>query len=69
MKILLKRSPKWSLLPAYMIDGYLDPLVYQGNITAEIFEDWMENRVLPQCNPWPGKNSIIIIDNYGIYRS
>jgi transposase len=69
MKILLKRNPKWSLLPAYTIDGHLDPLVYQGNITAEIFEEWMEYRVLPQCNPWPGKNSIIIMDNCGIHRS
>ena len=69
MKILLKHSPKWSLLLVYTIDRYLEPLVYQGNITAEIFEDQIENRVLPQYNPQPGKNSIIIIDNYNIYRS
>jgi hypothetical protein len=69
MKILLKRGEKWSLLPAYTIDGYLEPLVFQGSITAEIFEDWMETRILPKCNPWPGKNSIIIMDNCSIHRS
>jgi hypothetical protein len=51
------------------IDGYEEPLIYQGSITQVIFEDWMENKILQICNPWPGPRSIIVMDNCSIHRS
>ena len=68
-KVWLKRSKRQSFLPAYTIDGYEEPLIYQGSITQVIFEDWMENKILQICNPWPGPRSIIVMDNCSIHRS
>jgi transposase len=46
----LKKSERWSVLPVYTISGYIEAITYQGSITAEIFEDWLEQQVLPNCN-------------------
>jgi len=35
---LLKKSERWSVLPAYCLDGYIEPIIWKGSITAEIFE-------------------------------
>jgi transposase len=35
----LKRSKRWSVLPAYTYEGYIKAITFQGGITQEIFED------------------------------
>jgi transposase len=65
----LKRSKRWSVLPVYTIDGYLKPITFQGSITAEIFEDWLEFIILPECNNEPGIRDIIIMDNCSIHHN
>ena len=37
----LKRSKRWSILPAFTVDGYIAWEVHQGSITAEIFNDFV----------------------------
>jgi len=69
IKRFLKRSERWSLLPAYSIEGYEDCLLFQGGITTAIFEDWLEHSLLPRCGRWPEPKSIIIMDNCAIHRS
>ncbi|KAF9730117.1 hypothetical protein PMIN01_12050 [Paraphaeosphaeria minitans] len=64
-----KRSERWSLLPAMDVDGYVAHMIYQGAITAELMEDFVANQVLPHCSPWPGKRSVIVLDNASIHRS
>jgi hypothetical protein len=64
----LKKSERWSVLPAYTINGYIEAVTYQGSITAEIFEDWLEYQALPNCNRWPGDRNIIM-DNASIHKS
>lgn len=45
---MLRRERRWSMLPAMTIDRYLeDPLVIQGSVTIEAFEEWFEYKVLP----------------------
>ena len=66
---LFKRSGRWSILPAYTIDGYITWEIMQGSFTAELFEEFMEFNVLPRCNPYPGERSIIIMDNASIHIS
>jgi transposase len=66
---LVKRSERWSVLPALSVNGYLSYLIYQGSITAEIFELFVEQQVLPHCTPYPGPRSIIILDNAAIHKS
>jgi transposase len=65
----LKRSKRWSVLPAYALEGYIAPITFQGSITAKIFEWWLEHMVLPECNRWPGDRDILIMDNCSIHRS
>lgn len=61
----VKRSERWSILPAITINGYLDgTLIIQGSITAEIFMNWLESTVLPQLEI----GMILVMDNASIHR-
>ena len=66
---LFKRSERWSILSAYTVDGYITWEIMQGSFTAELFEEFIEFKVLPRCNPYPGERSIIIMDNASIHTS
>ena len=57
------RTPRWSVLPAMTVDGYLDWEVIPGGYTKELFEAFIINKVLPKCQPWPAPRSILIMDN------
>ena len=46
-----KKSQRWSILPAQSVNGYLSYLIYQGSITAETFELFVEQQVLSYCTP------------------
>jgi transposase len=64
----LKRTKRWSCLPALTSKGYLDdPLVIQGSITAELFNTWIEYCIIPQLN-FDGQPRIIL-DNARIHHS
>jgi transposase len=65
----IKCSERWSILPALTLDGWIDCLIFQGGITAQIFVDWLEQKVLPQCNPYPGPRSVLIMDNASIHKT
>lgn len=62
----IKRSERWSVLPAITVDGYLSFTMIQGSITAEIFEEFLELNVLPYC---AAGYSVIVMDNASIHRS
>ena len=64
-----KRSERWSILPAYAADGFVAWQIIQGSFNTELFNDFVRNQVLPQCNPFPGHKSIIIIDNAPIHHN
>ncbi|TVY67410.1 hypothetical protein LSUE1_G010280, partial [Lachnellula suecica] len=55
--------------PLRNLDGWLNPIVFQGAINAEIFEWWLENLILPNCNPGDSTRDIIIMDNCSIHKS
>ena len=65
----LKRSKRWSLLPAFTIDGYLDWMIVQSSITAALFNDLVQYQVLPHCTPYAGggPRSVLIMDNAKIH--
>jgi hypothetical protein len=63
---LLSRSKRWSVLPAMVINGYLaEPLIIEGGVTMEVFEEWFEHKLLPQLTP----GQIIVMDNASIHHS
>lgn len=65
----IKRSERWSLLPAMDVDGYIDHLIFQGAINSDLMEEFLASKVLPYCQPWPGKRSVIVLDNASIHHS
>jgi hypothetical protein len=64
-----KRSERWSILPAYTMDGFMTWDIRHGSYTAESFEEFIENKILPRCNPFPMPRSVIIMDNAPIHQS
>ena len=65
----LKKSEKWSILPALTDTGYLDWITFQGSITSELFVDFVQEKVLPHCSAYLGPRSVIILDNASIHKS
>lgn len=65
----LQRSERWSILPAYTVNGFMTWDIRHGSYTAALFEEFIENKVLPMCNPFPGPRSVIIMDNAPIHQS
>ena len=51
------------------VDGYIACQVYSGAVNADTFNAFVEHELLPLCNPYPGPNSIIVMDNALIHRS
>jgi transposase len=62
----MKRSERWSLLPAMTVDGYLAHRIFQGAITAEYLEEFLRNDVLPHLTPG---YHVLLLDNASIHRS
>lgn len=65
----LRRSERYSILPALTINGYTTgTLIIQGSVTQAIFNDWIQDEVLPRCNPFPQPRSVIVLDNCVVHR-
>ena len=61
----IKRSKRWSVLPALTINGYLDGiLMKQGGVKADDFIEWIATSVLPQTIP----GQILVMDNCRIHH-
>lgn len=63
------RSERWSILPAYTVDGFITWDIRHGSYNAELFEEFIEFKVLPLCNLYPLERSVIIMDNAPIHQS
>jgi len=64
-----KHGEQFSVLPAYTVDGFITWEMRQGSYTAELFEEFIVNNVLPRCNAYPGPRSVIVLDNALIHRA
>jgi transposase len=56
-------------LPAYTLKGYIKPILFKGSITAKIFQEWIRDDVLPNIQPPPRLQLILIINNCKIHKS
>ena len=66
---LLKKTERWSVIPAYTPTGYLNPIIFKGAITHDIFLQWLTSEVLPFLERPPGLPLILIMDNCRIHHS
>src|SRR5579859_1710517 len=62
-------SKRWSILPVYTVDGYLTWDIQHGSFSQILFEDFIDNQLLPFCSPFPGPRSVIVMDNAPIHQS
>ena len=67
-KVSLRRAENITLLPVMTIDGYIACNVYKGSVTAELYENFVRDNVLPKCTPWPGPRSVIVMGNTKIHH-
>ena len=44
-------------------------MISQGSITADLFLGFLQDKILPNCEPFPGKRSVLILDNASIHKS
>jgi transposase len=56
-------------LPALDVEGYFAWLIYQGGITSDIILMFIRDQVLPHCEPYPGKRSVLVLDNASIHHN
>jgi len=61
-------SRRFSVLPALSLDGILAVKIVEGSFTTELFKGFISG-LLDHMNPFPGPNSVIVMDNCRIHRS
>lgn len=57
------RGVRHQVLPALTIKGILGLSVYKGATDGQGFVDYIEAKVLPKTSPFPGPNSVLVMDN------
>jgi hypothetical protein len=68
-QVTIQKRENFSILPAMNVDGYIACTVYKGGVNAETFQAFIEYDLLPLCRPYPGPNSILIMDNAAIHKN
>lgn len=67
-KVPAAKGENFSVLPAMTVDGYIVCKVYQGSVNSVTFKAFVTEDLLPLCNPWPGRRSVIVMDNAAIHN-
>ena len=64
----MRRGDIYSILPAYTTVGYLPCTgIKHGYYKKEDLIDWLIDDLLSLCNEFPGKRSIIVLDNVSVH--
>lgn len=59
---------RYSVLPAISLDGILYVNIVEGSFTTETFAEFIDG-LLDKMNPFPGPNSVIVMDNCRIHKA
>lgn len=62
------RGKRYSVLPALSLDGVLHVHVQDHSYTSAEFREFVD-QLLDNMNPFPQKNSVVVMDNASIHRS
>jgi len=63
-----ERGTRYSVLPAISHDGILHANIVEGSFNAITFRQFISG-LLDRMNPFPGINSVILLDNASIHHS
>jgi transposase len=65
----LRKSKRWSILFAFIVNDYIAWEMHQNSITAIIFNDFVQNQMLSQCTSiiYESLRSILILNNTRIH--
>jgi transposase len=63
------RARRSTVISAMGVNGYFAWEILDGSLTKAVFEWFLEIRVIPNCGPYPGPRSIILMDNASAHRS
>ena len=66
--VTLQFRVRYSILPAISLDGIISVDIIEGSFTTAKFARFIDG-LLDQMNPFPGPNSVIIMDNCRIHKS
>jgi hypothetical protein len=64
----IKRIKKWSILPLYTVEGFVDWMIIHESFNADLFVLFLEEHVIPHTTPYPGPRSVLIRDNARIHH-
>ncbi|KAF7361583.1 DDE-3 domain-containing protein [Mycena sanguinolenta] len=67
-KAFFVRGKRYSVLPAISLDGILWVDIVEGSFNSESFEQFIDG-LLDRMNPFPGPNSVIVMDNCKIHKA
>jgi hypothetical protein len=56
------------VLPALSLDGVLAVRVLEGSVDHIDFEEFLEE-LLQSMEPFPGRNSVLVMDNASIHKN
>lgn len=56
------------MLPALSLDGILHLDVLEGSYTSQLFNEFVDG-LLGNMNPFPARNSVLVMDNASIHKS
>ena len=62
------RLSRWSILPAFGINGYWEHEILHGSFTSERFENSIV-KLLPRTNRFPLPRSVLVMDNVATHHS
>ncbi|KAJ3536464.1 hypothetical protein NMY22_g6034 [Coprinellus aureogranulatus] len=62
------RGRRVSVTGFLTLDGIVAKTAVEGSMTRELYLQFLENTVLPQCSPYPGPRSVLVMDNARIHH-
>ncbi|GBB83339.1 hypothetical protein RclHR1_10070001 [Rhizophagus clarus] len=67
-KVVFVRGKRYTILPALTLDGFVAIDIFEGAYDKKRFIDFILDQVVPIMNPYPGSNSVIMMDNARIHH-
>ncbi|KAF8592791.1 hypothetical protein K439DRAFT_1324185, partial [Ramaria rubella] len=58
---------RFSVLPALTLDGIIYHHIVKGSFDGDLFQEYLQG-LLKFMNPYPLKNSVLIMDNCSIHH-